>query len=351
MKKTICFWVVNLILWGGLMYLFSILNEETKEESFVTLTFGVLYLFFAILILYREKEKHAEDFRIKNEKWFSLAICMSFGVIFGLWYLSVEFWPLVLFGVAFTLFFNRVMGLLMLLFFSGFLALTSDTAHFFLLSVSSLSGVFGCYLGEYMKEKKYFFPLVFSVALIHTTCYALYMKEYHLTMELYPLVLQFGICFVGLALLSFPLLITFRKPKVIPWESMADKELEYINHKQNSNPDFYNKVLTRTKVAMEIAEEFQIDTQKIRYLSYLYEKEDHENDDSLEFLIVHLLDNYIQIRNFLQMQNKGKKIPPCDIVQFVFDKKEQGDFFQTKKITLEEFLRLKQLLVEKGGSL
>lgn len=351
MKKTICFWAVNLLLWSGLMYLFSILSEETKGESFVTVTFGSLYLFFVILILYREKEKHREDFRIKNEKWFTLAVLLSFGAIFGLDYLSVEFWPLVLFGAAFTLFFNRTMGLVMLLFFSGFLALTSDTAHFFLLSVSSLSGVFGCYLGEYMKAKKYFFPFSFSIALIHTTCYALYMKEYQLTMEIYPLLLQFGICLAGLICLSIPLLITYHKPKEIPWESMADKELEKIDHKKNSNPDFYNKVLTRTKVAMEIAEEFQIDTQKIRYVSYLYEKEDHEKDNSLEYLIVHLLDNYIQIRNFLQMQNKGKKIPPCDIVQFVFDKKEQGDFFQTKNISLDEFLRLKQLLIEKGGSL
>lgn len=351
MKKTICFWAVHLILWSCLIYLFSVLNQESKSGSFVTVSYGILYLFFVILILYREKEKHLEDFRVKNIKWFSLALYLSFAVIFGFQHFEVEFWPLVLFGAAFTIFFNRTMGLVMLLFFSGFLALTNDTAHFFLLSIGSLAGVFGCYLGEYMTTKKYFVPFAFSLAMIHTSGYGLYMLEYRITTEITTLILQFVISFAGLLFLLLPLWITYRKPKEVPWESMAEKEFDKIISKKNTNPDFYEKVLTRTKVAMEIAGEFQIDTQKIRYISYLYEKKDHAKDNSLEFLIVHLLDNYIQIRNFLQLKNQGKEIPPSDIVQFVFEKKEQGDFFQTKNISLNEYLHLKQLLIEKGGSL
>ncbi len=351
MKKAVVFWAHLLILWGALIYGFSVMNNETIEGNFVTVTFGVLYLMFVILILCREKEIHGSDFLFKSEKWYGLTMTLSMLAIFGMWYLEVEFLPLVLFGVGFTMFYNRTVALATLLFFVGILTITGDSSWMFIFSIGPLSAVLGCYLGEFLREKKNFLSLTLSISLIHGAAYALYSKEYHLTMELTYVLLHYTICFAGISLLYSVILIKERFKKVIPWEKMAEEELEKINKKKQSNPDFFEKVLARTKVAMEMAEEFEIDKQKIRYLSYHYEKEELENHKSLEFMIVHLLDNYIQIRNFLQMKNNGKKVESWDIVQFVFEKKERGDFFKNMEISLEDYLRLKQLLEEKGGRL
>lgn len=170
------------VLMNGIM---GLMLHHTKKDILGIVTVGILLVSFIIFLLETMRIEHG--YRIEKYYNYKRVFCFFTGwSVFELLILIIPSYlrPILVIGILCTLILNTTVGFLMNIYFSTMLILVGDgSVELYLLY--TLSGIIGCLIADYLKDKKTFVSA--SISLICSNICLTILFEYLATSDFHAI--------------------------------------------------------------------------------------------------------------------------------------------------------------------